>query len=307
MRKLALAFAVLNVIAFSFAFAEYYIGLERFYPENQVTELIYRSTVDEDFTNPDRSTALRIPATFTGAHAYAGSMVLTFAFMFGAWSQTGGLGKQAKRLLSLAMVLSIIGIFMAAARTPVIILGLLLAATLLPGRLRMKSFALWLVMLAGIGWIVSNEDRFQRFLTLRDVDFVSDRITWSVNDNFYDLVTEYPIGNGLGGGGTSIPYFLQDRVVAPTVFLENEYARIILEQGIIGLLLWIAFLVWVFARRPQRQGNEWFLGRRLVWLVCVAFFATGMIGIGLFTSIPGTVLLAFGRRLDRRSVATFHR
>jgi hypothetical protein len=292
-RKLALAFAVLNVVAFSFATAEYYLGLERFYPQNEVTELIYRSVVDEDYANPDRSTALRIPATFTSAHAFGGTMVLSFAFLFGAWVHKAA-GRYEKRLLLLAMVFSITAIFMAAARSPVIILGLLLATTLFPGRLRLQSFALWLIMLCGVGWIVSSEDRLQRFLTLKDVDIVSDRISISVNANFFEVLTEYPMGNGLGGGGTSIPYFLQDRVIPPTVFMENEYARIVLEQGIFGLLLWIAFIAWLFLRRPPGGANEWLIGRRLVWVVSAAFFVTGMIGVGLFTSIPGTVMMFLG-------------
>jgi hypothetical protein len=75
-RRLALAVAVLNLVVFFFACAEFFGGVERFYPQNQVTQLIYMSAVDERFDNPDRSDALRIPATFTGAHAYAGTMVL---------------------------------------------------------------------------------------------------------------------------------------------------------------------------------------------------------------------------------------
>jgi hypothetical protein len=293
-RKLAIALAILGGIAFAFAGAEYYLGVERFYPENEVTQLIYRSVVDEDYENPDRLLDLRIPATFTGAHAYAGTMVMAIAFLFTAWSQTEAGSRKEKGLLLAGMVVSIVGIFMAAVRTPVIILALLLVASVFPGRLRIQSFTLWVIMLAGVAWIVSSDERLQRFMTLKDVDFVSERISWSVNDSFLELVTRYPMGNGLGGGGTSIPYFLEDRIIPPTVFMENEYARIVLEQGLFGLALWLAFLLWLFTRRPPRDAHDWFVGRRLVWLSCVASFATGMIGIGLFTSIPGTTLLLIG-------------
>src|SRR5437588_7710938 len=51
-RRLALAIAVLNLVVFLFAFAEYVVGVERFYPQNRVTELVYMSTVDERFENP---------------------------------------------------------------------------------------------------------------------------------------------------------------------------------------------------------------------------------------------------------------
>jgi hypothetical protein len=289
--KLALAFAALNLVAFAFACAEFTFGVERFFPQNAVTELIYRSIVDENFMNPDRSTALRIPSTFTGAHAFAGVMVLTLPFLFGAWVKRSEKGRWEKHLLNAAIVASILGVFMAAARSPVIILAVILGMVVLSGRLKAHGWVLFLVMLIGVGWIVSSEDRLQRFMTLKDVDFVSDRIHWSVNENFFDLTVEYPMGNGLGGGGTSIPYFLQGRVIAPTNYMENEYARIVLEQGVFGLCLWACFIAWVFGRRTIRETDDWVLGRRLLWVTCATFFATGMIGKGLLTSIPGTALL----------------
>ena len=141
------------------------------------------------------------------------------------------------------------------------------------------------------GWAISSEARLQRFTTLSDVDYLGQRVSWSVNESFLDLAAEYPLGNGLGGGGTSMPYFLQSEVVAPTSYMENEYARIMLEQGLLGLCLWAAFIVWVFTRRLAHAGDPWYLGKRLAWATCLAFFCTGMIGKGLFTSIPGTALM----------------
>ena len=293
-RQLALAFAALNLVAFAFAGAEYLFGVERFYPYNAVTELIYRSAVDEDFTNPDRSTALRIPATFTSAHAFAGTLVLTFPLIFALWTRRRELAGWRRHLLNAALAASLLGVFMAAARSPVIILALLLATTVVVGRLRIQGWALWLVMLAAIGWVVSSEGRLQRFTSLGDVGVVSNRVYWSVNENFLDMVVEYPMGNGLGGGGTSMPYFLQGRVVPPTIHMENEYARIALEQGVFGLCLWLAFIAWVFGRGAVRRTDAWHLGRRLLWVACAAFFMTGMIGRGLLTSVPGTALMLLG-------------
>lgn len=290
-RKLAVAFAVLNLIAFAFACAEYFLGVERFFPQNRVTELIYRSVVDENYENPDRLAALRIPSTFTGAHAFASMMVLTFGFLFGAWIQKREGRRNQKRLLVAAMAVSILGVFMAAVRSPFIILMLLLAVIVASGRLRKQGWALLLLMLFGIGWVVSSEERLQRFTTLRDVDYVGERVHWSVNESFLELAVEYPMGNGLGGGGTSMPYWLQGRVIPPTNYMENEYARIVLEQGVLGLCLWVGFIAWVFTRRTTARQSEWFMGRRLLWVACAACFATGMIGKGLLTSIPGTALL----------------
>jgi hypothetical protein len=132
-------------------------------------------------------------------------------------------------------------------------------------------------------------------MTLQDTDVITDRISISVNKSFLDRAIEYPLGNGLGGGGTSLPYFLQDRI-KKVVIIENEYARIMLEQGIPGLLLWVAFIIWVFTRRTIQRNDPWYLGRRLAWLVCAAYFATGVLGIGLLTSVPQScfMLLSMG-------------
>lgn len=107
---------------------------------------------------------------------------------------------------------------------------------------------------------------------------------------FFELAARYPFGNGLGGGGSSIPYFLQDQLHNPVV-LENEYARIMLEQGIIGLLLWGAFIIWLFTQGRGDPNDPWNQGRRLAWWGCVIAFASGVVGIGLFVSVPATAIL----------------
>lgn len=289
--QLALALGVLNLVAFAFAGAEYFLGVERFFPQNQVTELIYKSVVDENFTNPDRITALRIPSVFTSAHAFGGTMAFTLSLLVGAWAQKRERPRWQTHLLILAMVTSILAVFMAAARSPVITLAITLCVVILSRRLKARAWVLGLVMLVGVGWVVSSEERLQRFMTLKDVDFVSERISWSVNESFLDILVEYPMGNGLGGGGTSMPYFLSSDVIPPTSYMENEYARIVLEQGVIGLCLWVAFIAWLLTRRVGDREDEWYLGRLLIWINCLAIFATGMIGKGMFTSIPGTALL----------------
>ena len=106
---------------------------------------------------------------------------------------------------------------------------------------------------------------------------------------FFEIGAKYPFGNGLGGGGTSIPYFLQDRIVNP-VLMENEYARIMLEQGILGLTIWIAFVLWIITRRDQDPYDSWYLGRRLARVASAVFFITALTGTGLLTSIPQTSL-----------------
>lgn len=293
-RKLALAFALMNVGAFAVAGAEYFLGVEPFFPRNQVTELIYVSAADDDFTNPNRSQALRIPSTFTGSHAYASTMVLTLPLLLGAWFRGRGRALWRRNVLAASIAVTIVAIFMAAVRSPVIVLGAMLVVLVTSARMRAHAWAVMLLMMLGIGWVVSSEARLQRFMTLKDVDFVSERVHWSVNESFLDLAVEYPMGNGLGGGGTSMPYFLQGRVAPPVFFMENEYARIVLEQGMLGLCLWVAFIGWALARRTTRADDDWATGRRLFWVTCAMYFATGMIGKGLLTSIPGTALFLLG-------------
>jgi len=99
------------------------------------------------------------------------------------------------------------------------------------------------------------------------------------------------MGNGLGGGGSSMPYFLAGQVKNP-IGIENEYARILSEQGVIGLLLWLSFLVWFYSRaRVAFSKGPWASTRRLSWCLAAIGFGTAWIGTGTLTSIPGTVLM----------------
>jgi hypothetical protein len=106
------------------------------------------------------------------------------------------------------------------------------------------------------------------------------------------LVT-YPFGNGIGAGGTSIPFFLEHLVRDP-VGIENEYGRILLEQGAAGLILWIAFILWFLGRRPADRRDSWQFGKILLWFFTLTSFAFAMIGTGLMTSVPGSMLFFLG-------------
>jgi hypothetical protein len=284
--RLALWLAVLNLIAFGFAAVEYIVGVELFFPRNPVTEIIYLSRDVAGYT------AYRIPACFVNAHAYGGTMVMTLPWLVGAWTERHRTAWHGPALVA-ALAVSLLGAFLAAARIHIVVLFLLLVVITGSGRLKGLLWSGWLLLLGGIGYLVASEERLQRFLTLRDTDYVANRIVGSVNLTFWDLVLNYPLGNGLGGGGTSIPHFLKDLIIRP-VAMENEYARILLEQGLPGLCLWAAFLFWVFTR-PTGPGHEaWSLGRRLLWFTCAAYFASGLLGTGLLTSVPHTLLLLVG-------------
>ena len=281
--KLALWLSVLNLVAAALAGVQFFVGVEPFFPRNAITETIYRSKDLAGYT------AYRIPSSFSSAHAYAGTMVMTIAIIGGAWIQ-GHYGKWQGRLMSAALFVSMLAVFMSATRLNALMLFALILTTVFTGKLPGAYRFRWIVLLLVVAYLVGGDERLQRFRTLQDPEFLADRFAGSVNLSFMELVREYPLGNGLGGGGTSVPYFLQHRI-RNVVIMENEYARILLETGLPGLVMWTLFLVWAFTRRQVRSTDMFYLGRRLSLVACACAFATGFIGLGLFTSVPMTMLV----------------
>jgi hypothetical protein len=280
--RLALWIAGFNLVAFAFAGSEYFLGLERFFPHNRMTELIY---ISKDLVG---DTQHRIPALFPNAHAYGGAMVMGLPLLIGAIIQKRKTNFHLQ-LLVLGIAAALIGVLMSAARTHFLAAAIMMIVAMFSLRSRLGYALGWIILLFVIGWVVSGEERLQRFTKLSDTDAVAERIATSVNMGFFEIGAKYPFGNGLGGGGTSIPYFLQDRIASP-VMMENEYARIMLEQGIMGLMIWIAFVLWIISRRDQDPSDSWYLGRRLAAVACAAYFVTALTGTGLLTAIPQTSL-----------------
>jgi hypothetical protein len=215
---------------------------------------------------------------------------MTLPLLIGAWIQPNS-EKWWHRALGLSIIASLLGIFMAAARTHMITAALLVAIVTFSGKLRREQWVRWAVAVGLVAYVVAGEERLQRFTTLQDVDYLSRRWSGSVNEGFFDVLTTYPLGNGLAGGGTSVPYFLRGVTEQSAVGLENEYSRIGLEQGLPGLTLWLLFLVWVFSRLPTRLKDDWVLSRQLAWITCGAAFFSGLTGMGLLSSVPQTALM----------------
>jgi len=280
--RLALWIAGFNLVAFAFAGSEYILGLERFFPHNKVTELIY---ISKDLIG---HTEYRIPASFANAHSYGGTMVVGLPFLVGAVLQKCKSNAHFQ-LLVLGIVAALLGVLMSAARTHFLVAAILAIVAMFSLRSKFGYALGWLVLICAIGWTISGEQRLQRFMELRDTSSVVERVSWSVNMGFFEIAAQYPFGNGLGGGGTSIPYFLQSRITNP-VGIENEYGRIMLEQGVTGLLIWIGFVLWVITRRDKNPSNSWYLGRRLAGVACAVYFVTAVTGVGLMTSIPQSTL-----------------
>ncbi|HEV3331245.1 MAG TPA: hypothetical protein VG096_09710 [Bryobacteraceae bacterium] len=272
----------LNLMAGGFAAAEYFLSLPRFYPPSPVTRIIYASSdVAGGF--------FRIPATFVHAHAYGSTMALTLPFLLGFWSQ---LRNRYLRWLAVTGVLAaLLGVLLSAARLCFLMAAISVIASLFTTRMSMGRRLTFLLMLVGLAGFTLGQERLQRFKGLTDTDFVAERIAGSVNRGFLEILAEYPMGNGLGGGGTSMPYFLEGEVRNP-IGQENEYTMILAEQGVFGLLIWVAFIVWFFARAPIAfSKGPWDNTRRIGWCVAGAGVGTAWIGIGMLNSIPATVLL----------------
>ena len=210
--------------------------------------------------------------------------------MIAGASVQGHHGKWQPRLMGAALLISMAGVFMSATRLNALILFVLIATSIFTGRVKAAYRFRWLVLLAVLAYGVSGDERLQRFRTLQDPEFIAQRFGDSVNMSFLDLVRRYPLGNGLGGGGTSVPYFLQSRI-RNVVVMENEYARILLELGIPGLLMWVLFIGWIFTRGEIKKNDMFYLGRRLAYVAVACTFATGLIGTGLLTSVPSTAIV----------------
>jgi hypothetical protein len=279
-RKLGIYFALLNMAVFAVAIGEFLLGVPTFYPENSVTDMIYRSRdvgSDESF---------RIPGTFINAHAYAGNMVITLPWIIGSLLQANT--SQGRMVLFSGAATAVLGVLLASTRLWFVQLFWVLILINFSGILRGGLALSWVIILGGIGYFVASEERAQRFLTLLDVEMVANRVEGSVNLGFLELARDYPMGNGMGGGGTSIPFFLREYLDAP-IGLENEYSRIMLEQGLPGLLLWILFAAWVLTRGiaktdPLRQS------RRIMWWLTMIGFLLALLGTGMLTSIPQSAL-----------------
>jgi hypothetical protein len=285
LRQLTLGFAALNLVALAFGWGEYFMGVERFFPMNAATQLIYASVdVAGGFS--------RIPAIFAHAHLYGGTMTASLPFLIAGWeyAQT----RKSRWFIFAGIGAALLGVLLSATRLNFVLCSALILVTVVNGRMAPRKRVVIAVLILVMAGVALRNTRFQRFKSLSDTDYVEDRISGSVNRSFFEILLEYPMGNGLGGGGTSIPYFLQGQVRNP-IGLENEYARILCEQGVIGLLLWMGFIAWFLSRfKSVFAKGPWATSRRLVWCLSAFGLGVGLIGTGMFTGVPQTAILLLG-------------
>jgi hypothetical protein len=283
LKRVAQALAILNLVALVFAGGEYFLGVPTFYPLNETTELIYASNDVAGYQY------LRIPGTFVTAHVFGGTMVMTLPLLFGCWTQQE-FGKWKRLLMLGGMMAALLGVLLSSTRLNFVIGAAAGITMVVAGKFSTRNRLIILGALMALGIAASMNERFGRFKSLTDGDAVTERIHGSVNRGFWEILYEYPMGNGLGGGGTSMPYFLADQVRQPMI-MESEYSRILLETGIVGLATWIAFIAWFIAGSQAFAPGNWRSGRLVAWVCCLGYFGVGMIGIGMMTAVPQTVLM----------------
>jgi hypothetical protein len=190
------------------------------------------------------------------------------------------------------MLAAFAGVLLSSTRTNFVIAVYLTLVVTLVTKLSLRKRLVWGLAIAAIAVLALTNQRFQRFKSL-DSELMMERVAGSVNRSFLEILFEYPMGNGLGGGGTSTPYFLEGSVRHP-IGIENEYGRILAEQGIIGLLLWISFVGWCAVRRTPFRPHPWLAARRLLWFAYMFYFLTAATGTGMLTSIPQTFFMLLG-------------
>jgi hypothetical protein len=283
---MARGLSVLNLCALAGGIYVYQNGVAALYPENAVTQIIYLSK--------DVGGGLeyhRIPSTFLSAHAYGGTMVLSLPFVL-ARLFVPRVGWPDRALAAAGAAAAVAGLLMCAARQPVVTFGATAVLAWVCTRFH-PTFGLVAAGVVGAGLMAAaSNERLQRAASLEDTEAVYDRVRGSANESFVELLTAYPGGAGMGSSvGTSIPFFLADR--APVAIgLENEYCRILIDQGWIGLGAWLLFLWWLLHRPPPLLLNaRWGLGVILMYALVVTMWATTFIGAGLLASIPGAVML----------------
>jgi hypothetical protein len=286
---LGVGLAALDLIALAAAGAEYVLGVPRFFPYSPVTRIIYASgDVAGGF--------FRIPSIFSSAHAFGGTLVSTMPYLFGLW--TNGVTRFQRMLALITIPGALLGVLMSATRQNFILGCAVITFFVFTAKVKGKQRVIFFVIIGLISTVALSNTRLQRFKSLGDTEGVTERIAGSVNRGFFEILAEYPMGNGLGGGGTSIPYFLEGQVRNP-VGMENEYTRILCEQGFIGLLLWLAFVFWFYSRaRVAFSKGRWSNTRRVVWCLAGISCGTAWIGLGMLTSIPQTMLMLLGMGLS---------
>lgn len=283
LQQLSLSIALLNLLSLAVSVYIYHYGVEALYPHNAVTDIIYKS---RDVAGGYH----RIPSTFLNSQAYGGSMVLSLPVLLGGMANPS-LTNYERAIRASGVVAAISGVILCASRLPV---AILVVGTFISWYQSGVSFRflLWATLGAITSlFVAASNPRLQRFFDLSDPDAIVERTHGSLHEGTIGIFANYPLGAGLGAGAPSIPYFLQDRA-PPSVMVENEFARLVIDIGWIGLIMWVALLLWLYSR-PLPPPAKTSLGWTALFArgMTLAAWASGMIGIGMLVAVPASGLL----------------
>ncbi len=283
--------AVLNLGALLFGVAEYILGVPMFYPRNIATEIIYRSGVGQE------AALLRIPATFLNAHCYGGAMVCSLPFIWYAYLRK-----------STTWTVVLIGGAAAAG------LGVLLSATrsnfVLAAGSALLMFArhrslfnrkeVWPILIITLGVacyaVARGDERTNRFEELGSSETLRGRLynPQLLGEWMIERAAKYPMGRGLAYG-ISIPYFLINELPADMRDLddvtESEFGRILITQGILGLFLWLGFLVWLYSHRTQPAVGPSASAYTFMYFLTLLVSISGIWSVGCLSALPMAALL----------------
>ena len=280
-KDIGITLAALNLVAFVFAVGEYFLGIEVFFPRNEVTQIIYMSKDIAEMT------AHRIPATFGTSASYGGYLTASFPVLIARLASRDS-ALPEKVLMVAGLLAALVGVFLCGSRTPVVGMAFMVIVSGILLRRRLEVLLLMAAMLAVVTNEVLDDERLQRVSTLADTDATLERVGSSTRLGILDVIGDYPFGVGLGGAfGTSIPSFLAMYSI-PQVGAENELARIALEQSVVGAFMWIGLVIWIVRKRILEGSNL-----TLTLLTTFVFYSwvTSVLGVGMFTAIPFTAML----------------
>jgi hypothetical protein len=173
---------VLNFMTTGFAGAEYILGVPRFFPPSPVTHIIYMSSdVAGGF--------FRIPATFIHAHAYGSTMASTLPFLLGFWTRLQN--RYLRWLAVLSILAALLGVLLSAARLCFLMAAVSVIASLFTTRMSAGRRLTFVLMLVGLAGLTLGQERLQRFKSLGDTDYVSERVAGSINRGFWEILVEH--------------------------------------------------------------------------------------------------------------------
>lgn len=278
----------LNLCALVAGLYCYFYGVRALYPENAVTQIIYAS---HDVPGAASMMAnYRIPSTFLSSAAYGGTMLASMPFIVNRLFHPRT-DPNEKLWMFAGLLAACIGIAMCGARSPIVAAVVILLMAWVFSGFSIRVGIPIVLGFAAFTFLVFSNQRFQRILTVAEHNVFAERLSGS--KNFLDYFFEYPLGAGMGSSfGTSIPFFLQARAPRP-IGLETEYSRILIDQGWIGLLLWIIFLFWLHVPWPNIKGSRsnFKFGTIMIYAASLTTWATAIIGTGVLSAIPGSAML----------------